>query len=128
MKIEKWLSRQGVPKKIVEALVAFLPEKMDEEPIDDFFDADSIMRCNDSNADGLPPDSGFIIVGGCPNGDPVAMDVKEKPGTIWYLSHEQMHSAPLRKVAIMVADSPAHYVKKRGEKGFPWDYWAASKA
>ncbi len=56
---------------------------------------------DDEIIDACPFDDGFVVFGYCPNGDPVAIDVKRNVGTIHYLSHEESDgcSFPSFKVA-----------------------------
>ena len=66
-------------------------------------------------------ENGFVLIGGCPNGDPIAIDVADEPGTVWYICHETMHGRPVREVSVRVADGVAGLF----ESECPFDYFEA---
>lgn len=56
--------------------------------LDDF---DGVVEYTDYAIFELTPhDVGFVVFGWCPNGDPIAIDVKDELGRILYLSHEEI--------------------------------------
>ena len=44
----------------------------------------------------------FMIIGGWPNGAPIAIDIEAQRGTVWYLANETIRNRPLRASAINV--------------------------
>jgi hypothetical protein len=71
----------------------------------------------------------FAIVGGCANGDPIALSLRaHEIGSVWYIDHEQMHDEDLRNVGVKVADSiTAFYRTLCDDSNFPYDFYSASK-
>jgi hypothetical protein len=78
---------------------------------------------DDDIIDACPFDDGFVVFGDCPNGDPVAIDVKRNVGTIHYLSHEETdgYSFPSFKVA----NSMEQFLIDLGNDKMPADYHEA---
>jgi hypothetical protein len=72
---------------------------------------------------------GLLLVGACPNGDPIAVDIADDPGSVWYVSHEEMHSEPLRSVSIRVAANLADWATALMEntENFAIDYFSAKR-
>ncbi|MCK5942911.1 MAG: SMI1/KNR4 family protein [Planctomycetes bacterium] len=62
--------------------------------------------------------SGFLIIGSCGNGDPVALDLRDAPGAVCFLSHDVLwpdeHADP-RAWSVQVAADLAEFV------GCAWD-------
>lgn len=71
----------------------------------------------------------FAIVGGCANGDPIAMSFRaHEIGSVWYVNHERMHGEDLRNIAVKVADSISHFYRTLcDDSKFPYDFYGASK-
>jgi hypothetical protein len=73
--------------------------------------------------------SGFLIIGSCGNGDPVALDLRDVPGAVCFLSHEVLwpdeHADP-RAWSVQVAADLAEFVCGAWDLGaFPVDFWDA---
>jgi hypothetical protein len=123
-KIRQWLKNRGLPEKIITDLLQYLPEQTNQLPIDDFNDAERIMHSDSWFY--WPDQTRFIVVGGCPNGDAVAIDTEKEQGAIFYVAHELIGMEyALEEMVIKVASSPSDYVEKRSDDEFPWDYWEA---
>ena len=89
--------------------------------LDDF---DGIVEYTDYAIFELTPhDVGFIVFGWCPNGDPIAIDVKGEVGRILYLSHEEIdeHGFPSR----LVSPSMEHFIEMVNSDKMPLDYHEA---
>jgi hypothetical protein len=71
---------------------------------------------------------GFLVIGSCPNGDPVLVRFREPELPVFYLSHEQFHDKPLAEVIRKISDSIAAYDKALSTKhsGVPLDYGGAN--
>lgn len=125
MDIVLWLKKRGLSQRIIEELLAYVPQTINEMPIDDFCDADSIM--NPDKWFYWPDQTRFVLVGQCPNGDGVAIDTESTTGCIYYVSHDLLSESPLEDITIKVADSPSDYVNKKSDDDFPWDFWEAKE-
>lgn len=129
-----WATASGVPavpaKQLINAAASI--EEMKEAfdammPAPPIYTLDDIVEMSDKNLYGfLPKEHGFVILGGCPNGDPVALDVKDHPGSIWYISHESMYDSSIRKIATKVAENLESFIVGLCEdESFPVDYHEA---
>jgi hypothetical protein len=68
---------------------------------------------------------GFVVIGSCPNGDPVLVSFQDSTLPVFYLSHEELHDKPFTDVMRKISDSIAAYDKALSTKnsGIPLDYW-----
>jgi hypothetical protein len=133
-KFTRWASTRGLPRQIIQQLIqlAASPEEMKEafdavEPAPPIYTLADIVEMTDEDPYGISPSAnGLMIVGGCPNGDPIAVDVADEPGSVWYVSHEDMSEGPVREAAIRVAKDPAALMEGiANDRKFPLDYYAA---
>jgi hypothetical protein len=127
-----WASQQGIPAGVVETLVGSAPNKQDLDPEVPyhFSHLEDIMSMN--GKDGIPVpaiSNGFLMIGCCCNGDPVAVDFQKDVGSVYYLSHEGMfRNKNLRHVAVQVAKDIHELLRRLGDDpDFPLDYWDAAK-
>jgi len=69
--------------------------------------------------------AGFLIVGSCPNGDPVVVSFRESKLPVFYLSHEELYDKPFTEVMRKVSDSIAAYDEALSTENssVPLDYW-----
>ena len=72
---------------------------------------------------------GFLLIGSCGNGDPVALDVRDQRGGVFFLSHEVLWSdeeADPRDWSVQVADDLGGFAKSAWDlDSFPIDFWDA---
>ena len=68
---------------------------------------------------------GFLVVGSCPNGDPVLVGSRDAQLPVFNVSHEEVHSKPLSQIMRKVSDSIAAYDKALSDEksGIPFEYW-----
>lgn len=78
---------------------------------------------DDEIIDACPFDEGFVVFGDCPNGDPVAIDVKRNAGAIYYLSHEESDGCSFP--SIKVANSMEQFLADLESDKMPTDYHEA---
>jgi hypothetical protein len=135
MKYEKefrsWASKAGIPEAAIETIIRHAPSNSDfestaEDMTPKIYPLEGILAAQsreEVDIDALT--DGFVIVGSCPNGDPIVVDLRMEPGSIWYLSHEEMFHAPLRSVCLKVAKSLKDFTRERDT--LPIDYWAAKE-
>ena len=75
-----------------------------------------------------PGQAGFWLLGSCPDGDPIVLDVLEYVGSVCYLCHETMHHKPLRDCCVKVADRIDDFLELyRTADVFPFDYFDAKE-
>lgn len=121
----KWLDQRNVPTEVRADL--FLAQthvsndSMAGEMLDDF---DGIVEYTDYAIFELTPyDVGFIVFGSCPNGDPIAIDVKAEIGRILYLSHEDIDENGFPSQ--VVSPSMGHFIEMVNADKMPLDYYEA---
>lgn len=132
----KWIASLQINQEVVEKLLPHLPDEADLDPeFPNWIGSVSrIMSMNDpKHGFGLPKEpleEGFLIIGSCPNGDPVVVSLGNPQLPVFYISHEQMHSNPLLKVIRKVSASIDDYDKALSNKDsdIPLDYWDAPKS
>ncbi len=128
-----WASKRGVPQNAIEAILLFAAkqEEMREAydamtPAPPVYTLADIVEMTDADPYGISPrENGFVLIGGCPNGDPIAIDVTGDPGTVWYICHETMHGRPLREVSVRVAADLSGLFEGMAKGNFPFDYFDA---
>lgn len=85
---------------------------------------DAIAEYTDEKmVDACPFDFGFVVFGECPNGDPVAIDVRNNVGTIHYLSHELSDGSSIP--SIRVANTMQQFLMNLEIDKMPTDYHEA---
>jgi hypothetical protein len=130
-----WASSRGLPNRIIEQvmLCAASPREMKAaseamEPSPPIYSLEDIVSMTDEDPFGISPlENGFIVAGGCPNGDLVAIDVANEPGSVWYISHENMSEGSLRDAAIRVAKDVATMIQEMANEKLPFDYYDAKE-
>lgn len=122
-----------MPEDTTEALLRYAatPEEMQEafdamDPAPPVYTLAHIVEMTDTDPYGISArENGFVLVGGCPNGDPIAIDVADEAGAVWYICHETMHGQPVREVSVRVAAGLAELFEAMAEGNFPFDYFEA---
>ncbi len=129
-----WAAERGLRPDAIDQLarVAASPEEMQAafdsvELPPPIYSLRDIQGMTDDFGYGISPtEHGFIFVGACPNGDPIALDVEDEPGSVWYVCMVEMQDTPLREIAIRVADNVESLLRQMTEEdGFPIDYYSA---
>jgi hypothetical protein len=124
-----WAAERGVPAATTEALIRYAatPDEMRAacdamDPAPPVYTLADIVEMTDADPYGIAArEHGFVLIGGCPNGDPIAIDVADQPGTVWYICHETMHDSPVREVSVRVAADVAGLFAS----DCPFDYFEA---
>lgn len=92
----------------------------------DFYSEKGILGVN--GEDGVPIAlwDGLLIVGSCPNGDPVAVDVRGQVGGAGYIGHETMwQETNVRAVFLPLAASLGELAERLAAGNAPCDYYDA---
>lgn len=138
-----WALSIGASQRTVDLILRYEPTKENYPDYDDWLNAvcgpmknlDYIRSTTLGDIpDVYPLKAGFMFVGSCGNGDPIAIDLTDDVDSVWYLDLPNMYRGKLRSVAIRVADDLEVLMKKyealwEGEslEGFPLDYHRAKK-
>ncbi|XZE36335.1 hypothetical protein SH501x_001897 [Pirellulaceae bacterium SH501] len=127
-----WGRNQGFPEDAIAEInrISAISIKKKTVRTDCIYSPESIVDLWET--DGLridPVRHEFVIVGGCANGDPIALSIRSHEiGSVWYIDHEQMYDTDLRNVGVKVADSITAFYKTLCEDSkFPYDFHSASK-
>jgi hypothetical protein len=90
----------------------------------DFYSQDGWLGANGDDFVPIAIRDGLLIVGGCPNGDPVAVDVREQLGAAGYIGHETMWQAgSVREVFKVLAPG----LGALAADAMPLDYYEATQ-
>jgi hypothetical protein len=90
----------------------------------DFYSQDGWLGANGDDFVPIALRDGLLIVGGCPNGDPVAVDVREQLGAAGYIGHETMWQAgSVREVFKVLAPG----LGALAADAMPLDYYEATQ-
>lgn len=94
----------------------------------DFYAEDGWLGANAEDFVPIAIRDGLLIVGTCPNGDPVAVDVREQLGSAGYIGHETMWQAGnVRDVFAVLAPGLGALAAGLDEDAFPLDYYEATQ-
>jgi hypothetical protein len=127
----KWAGARGLSSDDVELL---LQQLLDDYALNPAYPSwigspTRVMSANDpTRGFGLekePFDLGFLLIGSCPNGDPVAVNIREPELPVYYISHEGIYSEPLPEIMAKVSGSLAEYRAALASDTSrpPLDYW-----
>jgi hypothetical protein len=125
----RWLTENKISEEMANGFTRYCLRKNTGVGAITFYSTKDIMSINAKGGIPLALNSGFVIVGTCPNGDPVAIDVADHPGTVGYLSHEEMWSVEnLRTVFRPVASSLGKLAEGLRENQIPLDYFEVKES
>ncbi len=126
MKIREWLLAKGLTAEQIDDLLPLLPAEEPEIACGWFYNAERIM--NQDTWFAISPQTQFVFLGQCPNGDGIAIDVEKLKGTIHYISHDlAWENDSLSGSSVCVAESIKEFADKSRKDDFPMDYWDAKK-
>ena len=130
----KWCEQRGATPDAIREVIHFAADEKEMSlcaegiiPPPIVFPLAEIVDLNAKDMFGVPgPEAGFIFTGYCPNGDPVAIDVRDQPGSVWYLSHEEsVDPSDLRANAVKAADDIETLSQGIWDGMGPYDYYHA---
>ena len=125
-KMLAFLNDKGLTERAINYIAEFVLKKGTRVSAIEFYAEDGLLG---ANAEGYVPIAirdGLLIVGSCPNGDPVAVDVRERVGAAGYIGHETMwQSANVREAFIVVAPSLGRLAQGLDAHRLPLDYYEA---
>ncbi len=126
-----WSSANGIPDTAVSTIlqVAKIPLKKKTVRTDCIFAPKDIIELYETDGYRVNPQlSGFVFIGCTPNGDPIAIDVADDCGSVWFVDHENMHANDLRRCAVRIADDVVSaYHSISTDRTFPIDFYSAKK-
>ncbi|XZE20072.1 hypothetical protein SH449x_005408 [Pirellulaceae bacterium SH449] len=127
-----WGHKQGIGEDALAEIerIAAIPIGDKTVRTDCLYTPEDIVHLWETNGMHVDPASHeFAIVGGCANGDPIALSLRaHEIGSVWYIDHERMHDEDLRNIGVKVADSiTAFYRTLCEDSKFPYDFYNASK-
>jgi len=121
-----WLRSQGLSEQAIGVISGYLLKKSAYVGPVDFYSERGILWANGDEGIPIPLRDGLLIVGACPNGDPVAVDVKEHIGAAGYIGHESMwQRESVRSVFLALVPALGKLAEGLDEKRLPYDYYEA---
>ncbi len=121
-----WLRSHGLSEQAVAVVSRYVLGKAGGVRALNFYSEKEILGANDKDFVPIAIRDGLLIVGGCPNGDPVAIDVREHLGAAGYICHETMwHVASVREVFFPFAASLDELAAILTDDDPPYDYYHA---
>ena len=117
-------------KQVSDEAVAFLTGYAVEKsafigPVD-FYAEDGWIGANSPDYIPIALRDGLLIVGTCPNGDPVAVDVRDKLGEAGYIGHEKMWKVSnVREAFAVIAPGLGALAYGLDQDQVPVDYYEA---
>lgn len=136
IRLRKWAKSHDIPKEILDIVLYFQPSRSvyidsfkNMEPAPPLSYIGNIIRDNSETFFPAvkPIDQQMIVIGSCPNGDFVVIDLKEDIGSVRYISHEELYDTEdLRSISVIVSDSLPEFIDLYVEgDNFPYDYHEA---
>lgn len=125
-KLLPFLRDKGVSETAIEHLAAYVLKKSANVDAIDFYSQDGWLGANAEDFVPIAVRDGLLIVGGCPNGDPVAVDVRDQIGEAGYIDHESMWQATsVREVFKVLAPGLGALAAGLAAGTMPLDYYEA---
>ncbi len=127
-KLLAFLREKGVSERAIEYLSGYVLKKGSGVSAVDFYGEDGWLGANAEDFLPIAIRDGLLIIGTCPNGDPVAVDVREQLGAAGYIGHETMWQATnVRKVFAVLAPSLGGLAVALDQDALPLDYYEATQ-
>jgi hypothetical protein len=123
-----WLRSHPLSPKAITVITGCVLKKSAVIGPIDFYSEKGILEVNGEEAIPVALRDGLLIVGSCPNGDPVAVDVREQIGAVGYIDHENMwQEANVRSAFLVVAPSLGKLAEGLDAEQLPVDYFEAKE-
>lgn len=125
-KLIAFLREKGLTEEAVTYLAGYVLKTASGAGAIDFYSQDGWLGCNGDDSIPVAIRDGLLIVGGCPNGDPVAVDVREHIGAAGYIAHETMwQEANVRSVFVVLTTGLGALAVGLDAGTMPRDYYEA---
>jgi hypothetical protein len=125
-KLFTFLRDKGVTEPAIEYLTGYVLKKSGGVRAIDFYSEAGWLGANAAGFVPIAIRDGLLIVGDCPNGDLVAVDVRDQLGAAGYISHEAMWQATnVREVFKVLASGLGALAAGLDEGAIPQDYYEA---
>ena len=122
-----WLNARNIPQKVLHLFSWFMPMAEIAVGSGVINDYQTIMTINDTWPEAF--ESGFFIIGNCPNGDHIAIRTLKHGLETGFLSHEEIdHDNQMDSHYIPIAKTFSAFFHDANMFGyFPVDYWQAKE-
>ena len=127
---EAWAKSVGVPSSAVSLLSALLPKETDFPGVPNWVHPLGELRernfpCDVPILDSDGTQRGYLIVGLCPNGDPVLVGVKEPDLPVYYGEYGRLYSGRLTDGIRQVSVSLRSFIRDMNSTtaSMPRDFW-----
>ncbi len=126
---DRWLKEKKVPDDLAQGLLNCCLQNPSDVGAIRMYSEAGVMSANTPEAFPIALKSGFLMLGTCPNGDPVVIDIAGTRGSVGYLCGETMWQAKdARTEYVAVAASLAAFVQGLSKNQLPIDYFEAKDA
>ena len=124
---EQWALSMGIDGASLSLLVTLPTRFPDRELVQRFIPSfEAIRQLNYEEPLGTTAvENGFIVIGDCPDGDPIAIDLKTNPGSVHYICHEELDDDG-GVISKMVAPDLQTFATMMNEETIPYDYHNAT--
>jgi hypothetical protein len=127
-KLVAFLRSKGLTEEAIDFLGKYVLKKSAYVSAIEFHAEDGWLGANADDFVPIALRDGLLIIGSCPNGDPLAVDVREQLGAVGYIDHETMwQSINVREVFFVLARSPGQLVLGLDDDRMPLDYYEAKE-
>jgi hypothetical protein len=131
---QAWASTKKISAETTKTLMRYMPDKSQYPETTDYVDSleKLIARnypCDIPALDDLPDQHGYILIGSCPNGDPVFINSARAQLPVFYGQYGRLYTGRLEEGMRCVADSLDSYYAdlNSGFKNTPRDFWDTIK-
>lgn len=127
-KYDAWLREKKVADELRVGLINCCLQQMTGVNAIRLYSEKDIISCNSPGGIPVALKRNLLIVGTCPNGDPVVIDVAITKGDIGYLCAETMwQEDDVRSAFVPVAPSFASFLEGLSTDKLPLDYFEAKE-
>ena len=127
-KLLAFLRSKGVSETAIEYMAGYVLTKASGVSAIDFYSQDGWLDVNAEVGVPIAIRDGLLVVGSCPNGDPVAVDLLEQLGAAGYIGHETMwQEGSVREVFAVLAPGLGALAAGLDDARLPLDYYEATQ-
>jgi hypothetical protein len=127
-KLLAFLRERGVSEPAIEYLKGYVLRKSAAVGSIDFYSEDGWLGANAEDFVPIAIRDGLLIVGSCPNGDVVVVDVRDQLGAAGYIGHETMwQTSSVREVFAVLATGLGSLAAGLASGTLPLDYHEATQ-
>ncbi len=125
-KLLAFLQDKGLSSQAVAYISGYILQKGAGVSAIDFYGQSEVLKVQADDYLPIALRDGLLVVGSCPNGDPVAVDVRDRLGAAGYIGHEETWQvANVREVFRVLSPSLGRLAEGLDQDRMPLDYYEA---